>query len=294
MSKFSANVSENTISSMSSVEKRILVDSDLILHGYRLRFSELFEYLLQMTREIQKMEETSHPGYFCSHFNITSISLCYGNRIRIDDDIDQYIEEMPIDVDKAWVDAQNVKLNMSVEQKRESEKDCILSAKEYTEEYLKKHDEWDDIPSTFINNMCLINFALDETIGDSIIELNVFYHAILSHKSSQKVLSTEEHLRKRNDKLKNKIRSYFKLMLSREMGVYRLLHFDGGILYDFMKNQQILDTEDDAAALIIGKEFLNMIKDAEQDLDNYERVGGVHLFRKKKDDNNTSLCDEEL
>ena len=98
MSKFSANVSdqnqfnfsENTISSMSSVEKRILVDSDLILHGYRLRFSELFEYLLQMSREIQKMEETSHPGYFCSHFNITSISVCYGNSIRIDDDIDQY------------------------------------------------------------------------------------------------------------------------------------------------------------------------------------------------------------
>lgn len=239
--------------------KKILIDEDLILHGYTFKFSELVEYLLQMAREQQKYEEKEFQNSICFGFCIETVNIQYGTNINISSDFSKFIHEC------GFLNETGI---------------------EFIHNYLLNHDEWDDIPTEFLKDHTTIYFEKDENMTDCMIIITIDFHTVMVEKDPETLEKYEIAKEKTYQKLKIKAKAYFSHMMNHEIGPHMLLHLDRGVLYEFMKAQQLF--ENDETALILGKEFLSAIIKSEEFLKKYEKVPNyLNLYRRKRDENSS-------
>lgn len=262
MEEIKANVSKPANVFRSKYEKRILIDEDLIRHGYALHFVEFFEYLLQMTREISHAEEKANPSRIGTFFRITHIKIRYGSNIRFHQDFSEYMELYPEDVDERWVRetakyvTNPIKASIPEE---DTTRYLISSTKRFSDAYFIQHDEWDDIPSNILGEGCFVDLLQGKNLADSIIEIQIQYEAMFRVRNDG--IKGMLHSTKM-EKLQKRAKSYFQTLLDREVGADRITHLDRFMLCDFIESQQLFENDD--AAQIIGREFLKMMKSAEE------------------------------
>lgn len=261
MEEIKANISKPASAFMSSYEKRILIDEDLIRHGYALHFVEFFEYLLQMTREISHVEEKANPSRIGTFFRITHIKIRYGSNIRFHQDFSEYMELYPEDVEERWVretakyETNPMKLFI---QEEYMTRYLLSSTKRFSDAYFLQHDEWDDIPSNILGEGCFVDILQGKYLADSIIEIQIQYEAIFQVRNDG--IKGMHHSTKM-EKLQKRAKSYFQTLLG-EVGANRITHLDRFMLCDFIESQQLFENDD--AAQIIGREFLKTMKSAEE------------------------------
>ena len=241
-----------------SFTKKILIDEDLIRHGYTLHFSEFYEYLLQMARESINELVGSAP-FICTYFKILSAYMVYGKSIKINSDFDTYLHEYDIDRKALWSDICFYHENEKIDMNNFPESAILYksdSIANYSEKYLKDHDEWDDIPSHVIENDIQFAITKSDSASDAVIEITIYFAAF--SKTRDYISNRIPDPRFKFEKLQRRSSIYFDLLFDREIGKAHMLNLDRYELCNFIQREQLFDSEE--AAKIIGKEFLLRMK----------------------------------